>query len=164
MRAGKKDRFSLRADLDQTIDTIPYGRYSIYDQTTGKLQIVNRERSNFVPFLNRTAVLTDESESVAQPTPGTSIGTNSATIPPVLTEQDIPGAALNEPLDQHTMPELRWWLLCHGIQVTASLRMNQLINRFSQYRRYSRAVSATACARSGLSHRLALVHEDGCSI
>ena len=53
----------------------------------------------------------DESESVAQPTPGTSNGTDSATISPVLTEQDIPtvspvlteqdipGAALNEPLD-----------------------------------------------------------------
>ena len=41
----------------------------------------------------------DESESVAQPTPGTSSGTDSATIPPVLTEQDITGAALNEPLD-----------------------------------------------------------------
>ena len=93
LRASKIDRFSLRADLDQTIDTIPYGRYSIYDQTTGKLhwlQIVNRERSNFVPFLNRTAVLVDESESVAQPTPGTSSGTNSANIPPVLTKQDIP--------------------------------------------------------------------------
>ena len=73
LRAGKKDRFSLRADLDQT----------------GKLhwlQIVHRERSNFVPFLNRTAVLMDESKSVAQPTPGTSSGTDSATIPPVLTE------------------------------------------------------------------------------
>ena len=152
MRAGKKDRFSLRADLNQT---------------TGKLhwlQIVNRERSNFVPFLNRTAVLMDESESVAQPTPGTSSGTDNATIPPVLTEQNIPGAALNEPLDQHTMPELRWWLLCHGIQVTASLRKNQLIKRFSQYRRYSLAVSATACARSELSYRLSLVHEDGRSI
>ena len=68
------------------------------------LQIVNRERSNFVPFLTRTAVLMDESESVAQATPGTSSGTDSATIPPVLTEQDIPGAALNEPMDQHTMP------------------------------------------------------------
>ena len=106
----------------------------------------------------------DESESVAQPTPGTSSGTDSATIPPVLTEQDIPGSALNEPLDQHTMPELRWWLFCHGIQVTASLSKNQLIKRFRQYRRYSRTVSSTACARSGLSHRLALVHEDSRSI
>ena len=35
---------------------------------------------------------------------------------------------------------------------------------FSQYRRYSRAVSATACTRSGLSHRLALIHEDGRSV
>ena len=59
------------------------------------LQIVNREGSNFVLFLNRMAVLMDQSESVAQPTPGTSSGTDNTTIPPVLTEQDIPGAALN---------------------------------------------------------------------
>ena len=59
------------------------------------LQIVNREGSNFGLFLNRTAVLMGQSESVAQPTPGTSSGTDSTTIPPVLTEQDIPGAALN---------------------------------------------------------------------
>ena len=51
------------------------------------LQIVNRDGSNFVLFLNRTAVLMDQGESVAQPTPGTSSGTDSATIPPVLTEQ-----------------------------------------------------------------------------
>ena len=56
------------------------------------LQIVNRDGSNFVHFLNRTAVLMDHSESVAQPTPGTSSGPDSATIPAVLTEQDIPGA------------------------------------------------------------------------
>ena len=59
------------------------------------LQIVNRDGSNFVLFLHRTSVLMDRSESVAQPTPGTSSGTDSATIPPVLTEQDILGAALN---------------------------------------------------------------------
>ena len=80
----------------------------------------------------------DKSESVAQPTPGTSSGTDSATIPPVLTEQDIPGAALNEPLDQHTMPEL--------------------------IKRFSLTGGIYACARSGLTHRLALGHEYGRSI
>ena len=35
---------------------------------------------------------------MAQHTPGTSSGTDSATIPPVLTEQDIPGAAVVAPL------------------------------------------------------------------
>ena len=33
-----------------------------------------------------------------------------------LTERDIPGAALEEPLEGHTVPALRWWLLCHSIQ------------------------------------------------
>ena len=41
------------------------------------LQIVNREGSNFVLFLNRTAVVMDRSESVVQPTLGTSSGTDS---------------------------------------------------------------------------------------
>ena len=50
------------------------------------LQIVNREGGNFVLFLNRTAVLMGQSESVAWPTPGTSSGTDSVIIPPVLTE------------------------------------------------------------------------------
>ena len=57
-----------------------------------------------VTFLLRK--VSEESESVAQPTPGTSSGTDNVTIPPVLTEQNIPGAALNEPLDQHTMWDL----------------------------------------------------------
>ena len=89
---------------------------------------------------------------MAQPTPGISSGTDIATLTPVLTEQDIRGAALNEPLDQHTTFEQRWCLFCHGIQVTASLRKNQLIKRFNQYSRYSHAVSATACASSRLNH------------
>ena len=58
--------------------------------------IVNRERSNFFPFLNRTTVLMDESKSVAQPTPGTSSGTDSATIPPVLTEPLINKLVLSQ--------------------------------------------------------------------
>ena len=28
-----------------------------------------------------------------------------------LTEDDIPGAALAEPLESHTVPALKWWLL-----------------------------------------------------
>ena len=32
-----------------------------------------------------------------------------------LTEKDIPGAILNEPLGNATVPELKWWLLCRGI-------------------------------------------------
>ena len=30
-----------------------------------------------------------------------------------LTEDDILGAALGEPLESHTVPALKWWLLCH---------------------------------------------------
>ena len=36
-----------------------------------------------------------------------------------LTEDDIPGAALTEPLESHTVYALKWWLLCHGIKVPA---------------------------------------------
>ena len=31
-----------------------------------------------------------------------------------LTEEDIQGAALKEPLESHTVHALKWWLLCRG--------------------------------------------------
>ena len=46
-----------------------------------------------------------------------------------LTEKDIPGALLEEPLETVTMPALRWWLLCRGIQVPTSLRKAKLIEK-----------------------------------
>ena len=46
-----------------------------------------------------------------------------------LSPADIPGADLCEPFNRHTMPELRWWLLCRGIKVPASLKKQQLVNR-----------------------------------
>ena len=39
-----------------------------------------------------------------------------------LTAKDIPGADLSEPLESHTVPSLRWWLLCCGIKVPASVK------------------------------------------
>ena len=32
-----------------------------------------------------------------------------------LTEEDIPGASLGEPLETHTIPELNLWLICRGV-------------------------------------------------
>jgi hypothetical protein len=46
-----------------------------------------------------------------------------------LTENDIPGASLSEPLETHTIPELKWWLLCRGIQPPTSLKKAQIISR-----------------------------------
>ena len=46
-----------------------------------------------------------------------------------LTEADIPGAALSDPLERHTVPELRWWLLCRGIQTPKSWKKPQFISR-----------------------------------
>ena len=34
----------------------------------------------------------------------------------VLSEKDIPGVDLDEPLQNHSMPALQWWLLSYGIQ------------------------------------------------
>lgn len=50
---------------------------------------------------------------------------------PVLTEEDIPGAMLNEPLETHTIPALKWWLLCRGIQVSSSMKKPKLIERLT---------------------------------
>ena len=46
-----------------------------------------------------------------------------------LTEKDIPGAMLTEPFDKHTIPELRWWLLCRGVFVQTSLKKAEIIKR-----------------------------------
>ena len=44
-----------------------------------------------------------------------------------LTEDDIPGAALAEPLEFHTVPSLKWWLLCQGIKAPSSWKKQRLI-------------------------------------
>lgn len=44
-----------------------------------------------------------------------------------LTEEDIAGAILNEPLESATVPALRWWLQCHGIQPASTWRKAKLI-------------------------------------
>lgn len=46
-----------------------------------------------------------------------------------LTEADIPGATLDEPLESHTVHALRWWLLCHGDNAPSSLKKLQLVER-----------------------------------
>lgn len=47
-----------------------------------------------------------------------------------LTEADIPGASLEEPLESQNVAALRWWLLCHGISVSSSTRKAQLITKY----------------------------------
>ena len=44
-----------------------------------------------------------------------------------LTEDDIPGASLREPLESHTVAELCWWLLCQGITVPTSWKKVQIV-------------------------------------
>lgn len=46
-----------------------------------------------------------------------------------LTEEDIPGASLSEPFEQHTVPALKWWLLCRGIQASSSWKKPEVIER-----------------------------------
>ena len=45
----------------------------------------------------------------------------------VLTEDDIPGTKLKEPLEFHTVSKLHLWLLCRGIVPTTSMKKDQLI-------------------------------------
>ena len=46
-----------------------------------------------------------------------------------LEEDDVEGASLEEPLDAKTIPQLQWWLLCHGIVTPSSEKKAALINR-----------------------------------
>ena len=55
----------------------------------------------------------------------------SVEVPQVtLTPADVPGADLCEPYDKHTVPALRWWLLCRGIEAPSSWKKQQLIDRY----------------------------------
>lgn len=56
--------------------------------------------------------------------------TSSLCVTVTLTEDDIPGAALTEPFENHTVSQLRWWLLCRGIVVPTSWKKPQIIQRF----------------------------------
>ena len=47
-----------------------------------------------------------------------------------LTAADIPGADLAAPFDKHTVPALRWWLLCRGICAPGSWNKKKLIDRY----------------------------------
>ena len=42
----------------------------------------------------------------------------------LLTEDDISGAKLEEPLESHTVSKLRWWLLCGGIVCVRCCRVS----------------------------------------
>ena len=46
-----------------------------------------------------------------------------------LTQGDIPGARLSEPLDSATVPSLKWWLLCRGVQALSSWKKAKLIEK-----------------------------------
>ncbi len=56
-------------------------------------------------------------------------GTTSTSTVDELTETDIPGAILNEPLESATVPALRWWLLCRGIRAPTSWKKAVLIEK-----------------------------------
>ena len=46
-----------------------------------------------------------------------------------LEDGDIEGATLEEPLEAKTIPQLRWWLVCHGREAPSSLKKPGLIER-----------------------------------
>ncbi len=46
-----------------------------------------------------------------------------------LTEDDIPGASLPEPLVQHNNQALRYWLLCRGYKAPSGMKKAELVER-----------------------------------
>ena len=55
--------------------------------------------------------------------------TDESAVEVKLTEEDIPGAKVDEPMEKHAIPELKWWLLCRGVRAPSSLKKQQLIDR-----------------------------------
>ena len=62
--------------------------------------------------------------------PSSAPSTSGSAINVTLEESDIEGAALEDTLDSKTVPQLRWWLLCHGIQAPSSEKKAALIKRY----------------------------------
>ena len=46
-----------------------------------------------------------------------------------LNESDIPGVALSGHWENHTIPEVHWWLIYRGIKTLRSWKKNQFIAR-----------------------------------
>ena len=46
-----------------------------------------------------------------------------------LTEVDVPGALLEELIGKHSIPALKRWLLCRGIEMSSSVRKEQLSDK-----------------------------------
>ena len=46
-----------------------------------------------------------------------------------LTEVDVPGTLLEEPMDKHSIPALKRWLLCRGIETSSSVHKRQLLHK-----------------------------------
>ena len=53
----------------------------------------------------------------------------SSSLEVVLTPDDIPGAKLAEPYEQHTVAALRWWLLCRDITLPTSTKKREIVSR-----------------------------------
>ena len=47
-----------------------------------------------------------------------------------LTEDDVEGAKLDEPLEMQNVSALKRWLLCRGVEMPSSSRKAQLLERF----------------------------------
>ena len=71
----------------------------------------------------QTMAMSDESSS----------SLNAALVTIELDESDIPAAVLSTPLESHTVPELKWWLLCRGIKPPSSMKKAQLIARYVKF-------------------------------
>ena len=55
------------------------------------------------------------------------MASTSSTDNVLFVEADIPGAALREPMEQHTNAQLTWWLLYRGIRAPTSWKKQQLV-------------------------------------
>ena len=58
------------------------------------------------------------------------VPTTTCAVVLTLEKGDVDGAVIEEPLDTRTIPQLRWWLLCHGIESPSSDKKATLIERY----------------------------------
>ena len=81
-----------------------------------------------------------------------------------LTEEDIPGAALKEPLESHTVHELKWWLLCRGEKAPSSWKKAQYVSRYSIKKRVIHPWSAMSVSLDITPCRIRVLSKQGAKV
>ena len=123
MNATSVPELTLELELHAlACSTIYANKTDIKKQTTSWEVAWRKKCSNSLSNSKFCLVKVAPLEMIANSRLSTSAASEAGSVE--LTETDIPGTTLDEPLDVHNVAALRWWLQCHGIKLVHSWKSN----------------------------------------